>query len=72
MRMHKHEKALELAKYKREKRVAFQFLRTFAKNKWTDNMNRIDEKIIFESTGFGYQNTKAKVVILEPCLFRRV
>ena len=27
-------------------------------------MNRIDEKINFESTGFGYQNTKAKVVIV--------
>ena len=35
-------------------------------------MNRIDEKINFESTGFGYQNTKAKVVIVEPCFFRRV
>lgn len=27
-------------------------------------MNSIDEKIIFEPTGFGYQNTKAKVVIV--------
>lgn len=27
-------------------------------------MNRIDEKIIFEPTGFEYQNTKAKVVIV--------
>ena len=35
-------------------------------------MSNIDEKIIFEPTGFGYQNTKAKVVIVEPCLFKRV
>ena len=27
-------------------------------------MNSIDEKIVFEPTGFGYQNTKAKVVIV--------
>ena len=27
-------------------------------------MSNIDEKIIFEPTGFGYQNTKAKVVIV--------
>ena len=27
-------------------------------------MSRIDEKIIFEPTGFEYQNTKAKVVIV--------
>lgn len=35
-------------------------------------MNRIDEKVFFEPTGFEYQNTKAKVVIVEPCLFKRV
>lgn len=27
-------------------------------------MSNIDEKIIFEPTGFGYQNTKAEVVIV--------
>lgn len=33
-------------------------------SKNTMRMSNIDEKIIFEPTGFEYQNTKAKVVIV--------